>query len=142
MARTTEDPGARSETHRFRATVILLLNIAHPDCEDWEWRWLTDEARRPPDHVHSEEQQAVLGRLSLCAKSFNEYAGHAVPEMVAIAYSYCADLKEEEQEFIKKLHTSGATELKRRQIQRLAPYAAGTRGSSAIRPRISPFRTR
>ena len=40
--------------------------------------------------------------------------------MIAIAYPYRADLNEEEEEFVTKLHKWGATELKRRQIQDLA----------------------
>jgi hypothetical protein len=120
MARTTHDRIARAEADRFRADVIALLNIERPDWEDWEWRWLTDEARRQPDYLYSEKEQAVLERLIACAKSFGAYAGYTVPEMIAIACPHCADLTEEEQEFIEKLHATGATELKRRQLQRLA----------------------
>jgi hypothetical protein len=58
--------------------------------------------------------------LQSYAKSFTEYAGYTVPELIAIAYVCRFDLDEDGQELIEKLHVWRATDLKRRQIKRLA----------------------
>jgi hypothetical protein len=120
VARLTKAQIAQAEADKFRATVVSLLNIRHPDWSDWEWRWLNDEARRKSDYRYTENEQAVLDRLLVYAKSFAEYAGYSVQELIAIAYPYRYDLNEEEQEFVEQLRAWGATELKRRQIQALA----------------------
>ena len=83
-------------------------------------RVIGDETRRRPDYIYTEKERAVLGRLRSCAKSFTEYAGYTVPELIAIAYACRFDLDEDGQEFVEKLHAWSATDLKRRQIKRLA----------------------
>jgi hypothetical protein len=120
LARLTKAQIAQAEADRFRSTVVSLLNLRHSDWNDWEWRWLNDEARRKADYRYTENEQAVLDRLLVYAKSFAEYAGYSVQELIAIAYPYRCDLNEEEQEFVEQVHAWRATELKRRQIQALA----------------------
>ena len=111
---------AQAAADKFRETVLSLLRVTHPDWTDWEWDWLYDEARRKPDYRYSEKEEKVLDRLIFNSRSFGEYAGCMVPEMIAVAYRHRCDLDEDGQEFVEKLHGWGAVELKRRQIQRLA----------------------
>jgi hypothetical protein len=111
---------AQVKADKFRATVHSLIRITHPDWNDWEWDWLHDEARREPDYIYTDKEQAVLDRLIFNSKSVTDYAAYTVPEMIAIAYRHRCDLDEDGQEFVEKLHRWGAVELKRRQIQRLA----------------------
>jgi hypothetical protein len=120
VARITKAMIAQAEAENFRATVISLLNIKHPDWNDWEWNWLNDEARRKVDYLYTETERAVLDKLLVYSKSFSEYAGYSVTEMIEIAYRYRCDLDEDGQDFVEKLRRWAATELKRRQIQRLA----------------------
>ncbi len=120
VKRITKAQLAKAEADKFRETVVSLLHIRHPDWTDWEWDWLHDEARRPPDYIYTEAEDRIRDRLIVYAKSFSEYAGYTVPELIAIAYRYRLDLNEAGQEFVENLHAWGATELKRRQIQQLA----------------------
>jgi hypothetical protein len=111
---------AQAEADRFRATVHSLIHTKHPDWNDWEWDWLYDEARRAPGYIYTEKEQKVLDRLVVYSRSFADYAGHSVPELIAIAYRYRCDLDEDGQRFVELLHGRGAADLKRRQIIRLA----------------------
>ncbi|MGZ6006690.1 MAG: hypothetical protein ACXWKS_04440 [Rhizomicrobium sp.] len=120
VKRITKAQLEKAEADRFREIVASLLHIRHPDWTDWEWDWLHDEARRPPDYIYTEAEDRILDRLIVYSKSFSEYAGYTVPELIAIAYPYRFDLNEAEQVFVENLHAWGATELKRRQIQQLA----------------------
>lgn len=117
---------AQAEADEFRATVISLLNIEHPDWDDFDWRWLTNESRRKPDYRYTEKEQKILDKLIFNSKSFTEYAGHTIPELIAIACRHHCDLNEEGQEFVENLSRWGAVELKRRQIQRLAAICRRT----------------
>jgi hypothetical protein len=122
MARITKAQRERAEADEFRALAIALLGDRHNDWNDWEYDWLRDETRRQPDYIYTEKERAVffLDRLQSYAKSFTEYAGYTVPELIAIAYVCRFDLDEDGQELIEKLHVWRATDLKRRQIKRLA----------------------
>ena len=120
MARVTKAQRERAEADEFRAIATALLGVRHNDWDDWQYDWLRDEVRRQSDYIYTEKERAVLDRLQSYAKPFTEYAGYSVPELIAIAYPYRFDLDEDEQEFVEKLHAWGATDLKRRQIQRLA----------------------
>lgn len=71
---------------KIREAVDRLIRIRHPDWDDYEWDWLYTQVRRPPDYVFSVNQQAYLDRLVFNSKSFREYAGYTVPELIAIAY--------------------------------------------------------
>lgn len=117
---------AQAEADKFRATVVLLLNIEHPDWDDFDWTWLTNESRRRPDYRYTEKEHKILDKLIFNSKSFTEYAGYSVPELTAIAYRHRCDLNEEGQDFVEKLHRWSAVELKRRQIQRLAAICRRT----------------
>jgi len=125
MARITKAQRERAEADEFRALAIALLGDRHNDWNDWEYDWLRDETRRQPDYIYTEKERAVLDRLQSYAKSFTEYAGYTVPELIAIAYVCRFDLDEDGQEFVEKLHAWRATDLKRRQIKRLAGICHG-----------------
>jgi hypothetical protein len=119
MPRQTKAQIEQAKADSFRAIVISLLKTRHPDWNDWEWDWMHDEARRKSDYRYTEKEDAVLRRLILYSQSFGSYGDYTVQELVAIAYRYRADSGDDE-EFVEKLHRWGATELKRRQIWRLA----------------------
>ena len=111
---------AQAKADKFRATLHSLIRTRHADWNDWEWDWLHDEARRAPDYTYTEKEQNVLDRLGVYSRSFAEYAGHSVPELIAIAYKHRCDLDEDGQTFVEMPHSWGAVNLKRRQIIRLA----------------------
>jgi len=111
---------AQAAADKFRATVHSLIRTRHADWNDWEWDWLYDEARRAPDYIYTEKEQKVLDRLVVYARSFADYAGHSIPELIAIAHKHRCDLDEDGQGFVEMLHGWGAVALKRRQIIRLA----------------------
>jgi hypothetical protein len=96
------------------------MRSRHADWNDWEADWLHDEARRAPDYIYTEKEQKVLDRLVAYSKSFAEYAGYSVPDLIAIAYKHRYDLDEDGQSFVEILHGWNAVALKRRQIIRLA----------------------
>jgi hypothetical protein len=120
MARITKAQHERAEAEEFRALAVALLTVRHNDWNDWEYDWLRDEICRRPDYIYTEKERAVLDRLQCYAQSFTEYAGYTVPELIATAYACRFDLDEDGQEFVEKLHAWSATDLKRRQINRLA----------------------
>lgn len=120
MARNTKTQRQLAEALEFRASARALLHDRYNDWNDWEFDWLTDEVRRPPEYIYSEKEWAVLKRLQHYARSFTEYAGYSVPELIAIAHASRFDFQEHEQEFAEKVHRWGATHLKRRQIRFLA----------------------
>jgi hypothetical protein len=118
--RITKAQLAKAEADKFRETLVSLLRVQHPNWTDWEWDWLHDEARRSPDYIYTETEEGILDKPIAYSKSFTEYAGYTVPELIAIAYRYRFDLNEAGQEFVEKLRAWRAIELKRRQIQQLA----------------------
>jgi hypothetical protein len=120
MARRTKAQKAQAEADRFRELVRRLRALQYSDWNDWEWDWLDSEARRRPDYIFSENEHAVLRALMFDSGTFTEYSGYTVPELIAIAYRYRADLDKPGQEFVELLHAWSATSLKRRQIKQLA----------------------
>ncbi len=120
MARLTKAQRELAEAQKFRATAKTLLYDRYNDWNDWEFDWLSDEVRRPPDYIYSEKEHAVLDRLQYYSRPFTEYAGYTVPELTAIAYASRFDFDDNEQAFAEKIHHWGATSLKRRQIRFLA----------------------
>lgn len=120
MARLTKAQRKLAEAQKFRATTKTLLYDRLNDWNDWEFDWLTDEARRPPEYIYSDKEHAVLDRLQYYSRPFTQYAGYTVPELTAIAYASRFDFDDHEQEFVEKIHRWGATTLKRRQIRCLA----------------------
>jgi hypothetical protein len=46
------------------------------------------QAQRPADYEYSAKQWALLKRLLARAKTFTQYAGYSVPDLVAIVYKY------------------------------------------------------
>lgn len=108
------------EADRFRARVISLLCIRHPDWNDWEHDWLLDEARRPDDYVYTEKERVVLNRLTASSTTFTHYSEQSVQELLDLAYPYRKDLDEDDEEFLEQIYRWGAKDLKVRQISRLA----------------------
>ncbi len=108
------------EADRFQARVISLLCVAHADWNEWEQDWLLDEARRPDDYIYSEKERVILNRLIACATTFTHYSEWSVREMLDVAYPYRKDLDEDDETFLEQLDDWRATDLKVRQINRLA----------------------
>ena len=77
-------------------------------------------ANRYPSYRFSEKEQAKLDQLRSLSKSHTAYVGRTVPELIRIAFPFRCDLNEDDQAFLEKLHGWNATELKVRQIRRLA----------------------
>jgi hypothetical protein len=112
---------AQIESEQFHAIVVKLLRVRHADWNDWEHdEWLLDQAQRPADYEYSDKQWTLLKRLVARTKSFMQYSGYTVPELMAIAYPARFDIDEGSQDFVEKLHRWNATELKVRQIAQLA----------------------
>ncbi len=110
------------EADWYHALAVSLLLVRHSDWweREWEETFLLDQVQRPDDYIYSESQQAKLKQLKLFSKSFTEYAGHTVQELLTIAYSRRLDLDYEDQEWVETLFGWDATDLKLRQISRLA----------------------
>lgn len=110
------------EADRYHALAVSLLLVRHSDWweREWEETFLLDQVQRPDDYIYSESQQAKLKQLKHFSKSFTEYAGHTVQELLSIAYSRRLDLDSEDQEWVETLFGWDATDLKLRQISRLA----------------------
>ncbi len=111
------------EADRFRAQVEALRNEPRTDWNDWEYEWLNSEARRPKDYIYTDKERMILNRLITRARSFTSYAEQSVPELIAIAYRYCADLDEDSEAFINRLHDASPKWLRVREINRLAGIA-------------------
>lgn len=118
--RLTKAQREQAEADEFRASALSLLQLQHNDWNDWEYDWLTKEVRRHPSYIYTEKEHAVLDRLKSYAKSFTHIDGYTVPELITIAYPFRFDLGEDDQEYIEKLRRWGATDLKMRQVRRLA----------------------
>ena|SRR5579864_3665230 len=111
------------KAHEFHAKVVELLRTHHADWNEWEETFLLDNAQRPQDYIYSEAQWAVLNRLGPYAKSFTQYSDYTVQELLAIAYPARFDLDDDSEGFLETLTRWKATDLKRRQIRRLARIA-------------------
>jgi hypothetical protein len=110
------------EADQFHALAVSLLCVRHSDWweREWEETFLLDQVQRPDDYIYSESQQVKLKQLKSFSRSFTEYAGHTVRELLRIAYSRRLDLDYEDREFVEKLYAWNATDLKLRQISHLA----------------------
>ena len=96
---------AQTKSEQFHAIVAELLRVRRADWNEWEHdEWLLDQARRPADYEYSEKQWTLLKRLVARTKTFTQYAGYSVPDLVAIAYPAQLDLDEPNQEFVEKIH--------------------------------------
>lgn len=56
MARNTRAQRQLAEALEFRASARGLLHDRYNDWNDWEFDWLTDEVRRPPEYIYSEKE--------------------------------------------------------------------------------------
>jgi hypothetical protein len=108
------------EADRVQARVISLLRVVHADWNEWEQDWMLDEAQRPDDYIYSEKERVILNRLIACSTTFTHYSEWSVQEMLDVAYPYRKDLDEDDEAFLDRLHKWCATDLKVRQISRLA----------------------
>lgn len=112
---------AQIESEQFHATVVELLRVRHSDWNGWEHdEWLLDQARRPADYAYSDKQWALLKRLVARTRTFTQYAGYTVPDLVSIAYPARLDLDEGSQEFVERVYRWNAKDLKVLQIRSLA----------------------
>jgi hypothetical protein len=126
--RPTKAQREQAEADEFRASALSLLQLRHNDWNDWEYDWLTKEVSRQPSYIYSEKEHAVFDRLVSYAKSFTHIDGYTVPELIAIAYPLRFDLVEDDQDYIEKLDRWGATNLKMRQVRRLASICRSSAG--------------
>lgn len=55
MAGLTKSQRQLAEALEFRTSARALLHDRYNDWNDWEFDWLTDEVRRPPDYIYSEK---------------------------------------------------------------------------------------
>jgi hypothetical protein len=108
------------EADAFRARVKALRNDVYADWTDWEADWLDDEARRREDYIYTDNEWAILHQLIASATTFFEYSGWTIQEMLEAVYSYRKDLDEDSEEFVENLYKRQATELRVRQVSRLA----------------------
>jgi hypothetical protein len=111
------------EADRYHALAVSLLRVRHSDWweREWEETFLLDQVQRPDDYVYSDAQQAKLKQLNHFSRSFTGYAGHSVQELLRVAYSWRHDFDDDEdQDWVETLFGWGATDLKMRQISRLA----------------------
>jgi hypothetical protein len=112
---------AQIESEQFHAIVVELLRVRHADWKEWEHdEWLLDQAQRPADYEYSDKQWAYLRRLVARTRTFTQYAGYTVPDLLAIAYPARFDLDEGSQEFVERVYRWNAKDLKVRQIRVLA----------------------
>ena len=112
---------AQLESEQFHPIVVELLRVRHPDWDEWEHdEWLLDQAQRPVDYEYSDKQWAFLRRLVARTKTFAQYAGYTVPELLAIAYPARFDIGEDSRDFVEKVHRWNAKDLKVLQIRTLA----------------------
>ena len=109
-----------TEADQFRARVVSLLHVSHADWNEWEQDWLQDEAQRPNDYIYSDKERAILNQLIACSTTFTHYSECSVPELLNVAYQYCKDFDEDDEAYLEQLHSWHATDLKVRQISRLA----------------------
>ena len=114
---------AQIKAEEFHAKVVGLLQTRHADWSEWEETFLLDNVQRPDGFEFSDAQWEVLKRLIRCAKAFTHYAEYKVHELLAIAYPFRFDLDEDGQEFLETILRWKATDLKLRQIRRLAGIA-------------------
>jgi hypothetical protein len=81
---------------------------------------MRDEAQRPNDYIYSDKERAILNQLIACSTTFTHYSECSVQELLNVAYQYCKDLDEDDEVYLQQLHDWCATDLKVRQISRLA----------------------
>jgi hypothetical protein len=111
------------ESDEFHAQVVSLLRVRHADWTEWEETWLLDNAQRENDYIYSDNQWRVLHELVAYSKSYEEYAGYCVQELLQTVLLCRFDVDEDAQEFVETVRGWGATDLKLRQIRRLAAIA-------------------
>ena len=102
--RITKAQREQAKADEFRRIASSLLNLRHNDWNDWEYEWLHDEVRRRPLYIYTEREHEILDKLSVLSKSFTEFGGYTITELIAIAYPFRFDLDEDDQEFLEKLY--------------------------------------
>ena len=108
------------EADQFHARIVSLMRVSHADWNEWEQDWLQDEAQRPTDYIYSDKERAILNQLITCSTTFTHYSECSVQELLNVAYQYREDLDEDDEPYLEKLYKWRATDLKVRQISRLA----------------------
>jgi hypothetical protein len=118
--RITKAQREQAKADEFRRIASSLLHLRHNDWNDWEYEWLHDEVRRRPLYIYTEREHEILDKLSVLSKSFTDFGGYTITELIAIAYPFRFDLDEDDQQFLEKLYGWRSTELRLRQTRRLA----------------------
>lgn len=102
-----------SETDEFQARVANVL----ADSDDWQGyevhrRWL--QKLLGPEHgeVYTPAERAAVGRIAAARTPFEGWGGYSVPELIAAAMKYVADLNYEDELFLKELEARGAIRLR------------------------------
>jgi hypothetical protein len=108
------------DADRFQDRVISLMRTPHADWNEWELDWLHDEARRSDDYIYSDKERVILNQLIACSTTFTHYSGCSVQELLNIAHPYRKDGDEDDEAFLEQLHEWRVSDLKVRQISRLA----------------------
>jgi hypothetical protein len=94
--------------------------VSHAYWTEWEEEWLEDEAPRPADYIYTDTERVILDQLIICSMTFTHYSECSIQEMLKSAYAYRKDFDEDDETFLEQVHAWRATDLKLRQISRLA----------------------
>jgi hypothetical protein len=108
------------EADKFHARVVSLMCVSHAHWTEWEEEWLEDEARRPADYIYTDTERVILDQLIICSMTFTHYSECSIQELLKSAYACRKDFDEDDEAFLEQVHAWRATDLKLRQISRLA----------------------
>jgi len=103
---------ALSEADEVRARIANVL--ADPDWHGYEAQrhWL--QKLLDPDHsdVYTSAERAAVSRIIAARTPFESWDGYSVPELIAAAMKYVADLNYEDELFLKELEAHRAIRLR------------------------------
>lgn len=104
----------------FRLRVMELRSLPYADWNDWEADWLDSQVRRPAGYVPSEKERMILNQLIASTRTFENYNGWNVKEMLSIAERDFANLNEGYQDFVTGLLAKRPNILRVREINQLS----------------------
>ena len=90
---------------------------------EWEVDFLAAMARRDTSENASMRQCEVLLELRDDAKSYSTIKSFSVRQLIERTWLAHADLDEDDEDFVRALHASGATTVKKRAAKRLLKCA-------------------
>jgi len=118
------------EVDRLKKDAVAVRNLARslqtypPDTwTDWEVDFLASMANRDADETSSMRQCEVLLDLRDNAKSYSTIKSFSVRQLIERTWLAHADLDEDDEAFVRSLHASGATTIKKRAANRLLACA-------------------